>query len=179
MQWAAIDNLPVSAAAVVAGLASLGYVVARLQLGQRRFTLLDAVTVVLLMAIVTAAAVPLLDAASYGAKQSALLQNLYTLRSQIALYKQEHGGDPPVLYQGTLPQLLQATDASGVPGPRGSQHPFGPYLPLGIPGNPLTNRSLVTPIDAFPPTAASSNGGWLFHQETGQIAIDLPDMLNR
>ena len=178
MNWA-LTNLPMCAAGVVAGLVSLGYVAARFKFGGKRFTLFDAALVVLLMAIVSAAAVPLIEGASDQAKQSVLLQNLYTLRSQIALYKMEHGGEPPVVFQDTLPQLVQATDSAGVPGPRGSQHPWGPYLPLGIPPNPITGRATVTLTDTFPPTAASGNGGWLFHQETGQIGVDLPNLLTR
>jgi len=178
VKWA-LTNLPICAAGVVAGLVSLGYVAARFKLSGKHFTLFDAAVVVLLMAIVSAAAVPLIEGASDQAKQSVVLQNLYTIRSQIALYKMQHGGEPPVLYQGTLPQLLQATDASGIPGPRGSEHPWGPYLPMGIPPNTLTGRSTITLTDAFPPTAASGNGGWLFHQETGQISIDLPNMLTQ
>lgn len=179
MHCLAVQNLPFSAAAVVAGLASLGYVAARFRLGRRHFTLFDAVAMVLIMAIVTAAAVPLLDAATEGAKETALLQNLSALRSQIARYTEEHDGMPPVLYEGTLPQLLQSTDIQGMPGPRGQKRPFGPYLPTGIPANPLTGRTIITATPTFPPEEASGNGGWLFHQESGQIAIDVQGMLNR
>jgi general secretion pathway protein G len=172
-------SLPIAATAVVAGLSSLAYLALRFRRGRRIFTLIDAVIMVLLMAIVSAAAVPLVEESVRHAKDSAVLENLYTLRSQIALYKVEHNGDPPILYQSSFPQLLQATNAEGIPGPPGNDRPCGPYLRNGIPPNPVTGRVMVTSTDVFPPTAASGNGGWLYHQETGQIAIDLPEMLNR
>jgi hypothetical protein len=123
--------------------------------------------------------VPLLESSVAGARDAAVLDNLYTLRSQIGLYMLEHNGDPPILYQGSFPQLLQATNAEGVPGPSGGNRPYGPYLHNGIPRNPVTGRAIITLTEVFPPQAASGNGGWLFHQESGQIAIDLPEFLDR
>jgi hypothetical protein len=131
------------------------------------------------MGIVTAASAPILEAAAYTARHSALMQNLYTLRSQIGLYCLEHGGEPPVLVESTLPQLVHRTDANGTPGQSASRFPHGPYLPRGIPVNPVTGRSVITATDSFPPKAASGNGGWLYHEATGQIAADLPEALNR
>jgi len=179
VDFSSLVNLPIATSAVVAGLSSLAYLAVRFHGGRRQFTLIDAIIMVLMMAFVSAAAVPYLKAAAQGTKDSAVLQNLYTLRSQIALYKLEHNGEPPLVYQGTLPQLLQATNTDGVLGSPGNDRPYGPYLPKGLPVNPVTGRSIVTPTEVFPPTAASGNGGWLFHQQTGQIAIDLPEMLNR
>ena len=174
-----LGNVQLPAVVALAAIAALGYLVSHARHGRKQFTLLDGATVVLLMCIVAATAVPLLETAAQGAKQTALLQNLHALRSQIELYRAQHGGEPPVLYQGTFPQLIQATDAKGVPGLRGGNHPWGPYFPSGIPTNPMTGRTVVTASDSFPPTVASGNGGWLYHQPSGQIAIDLPGMLDK
>jgi type II secretory pathway pseudopilin PulG len=170
-------RLPATVA--LAAIAALGYFVSRSRKGPRQFTLYDFVATVFLMAIVAATSVPLLEAASQGVKQSTLIQNLADLRAQIKLYRLQHGGEPPVYYERTLPQLVQATDAGGVPGPVGSRRPYGPYFPRGIPVNPLTGRATVTLTDTFPPTNASGNGGWLYHQATGRIAIDAPGLLDR
>ena len=110
-------------------------------------------------------------------KESTLLQNLRTFRSQIELYKLEHGGELPVAYQGSFPQLIRPTNAAGLPGKKGSKYPYGPYFRQGIPANPLTGRSIVTLTDDFPPTSPSGNGGWLYHQLTGQIVPDAADFL--
>ncbi|MGO9115201.1 MAG: hypothetical protein ACLP9L_38810 [Thermoguttaceae bacterium] len=178
MDFGSLTNLPVAVSAVVAWLSSLVYVTVRFRRGRRRFSLIDALVMVLLMATVSAAAVPLV-VAMHRKNDSAVLASLYALRSQISLYKLEHKGTPPILCQGTLPQLLQATNAEGVPGPSGNDRPYGPYLDKGLPANPVTGKSTVTVTKVFPPTVASGNGGWLFHPATGQIAIDLPEMLNR
>lgn len=179
VNFIALMNLPIVVTALVAGLSSLAYLAVRLRGGQRHFRLIDAAIMVVLMTIGSAAAVPFLKSKAQGAMDSVVLDNLYTLRSQIALYKMDHRGDAPIFYQGTLPQLTQATNAEGVPGAPGNEQPFGPYFCKGLPANPVTGRTTVTLTDTFPPMVASGNGGWLYHQKTGQIAIDSPELLNR
>jgi general secretion pathway protein G len=147
--------------------------------GRTNLTVIDAVLLIVVIAIVCATAVPLIEAANRRAQQSTLAQNLHTLRSQIEMYKAEHGGRPPVLHEGTLPQMLQPTNADGVPGPAGNKYPCGPYLRSGVPLNPVTGRSVITAVQTFPPTATSGNGGWLYHQETGQIIPDLDEHLGQ
>jgi type II secretory pathway pseudopilin PulG len=165
-------------AAVLLGLiAAGGYVLAHARHRQFCFTILDALIVTAIMAIVTAVAMPLVTAAGNQARTSALLQNLHTLRARIELYKLEHKGAAPLLYEGTFPQLCEATNAEGVPGPPGKTYPYGPYFVTGIPVNPYTGVSIVTPTATFPPEAPSGAGGWLFHQPTGQISPDLDEHL--
>ncbi len=147
------------------------------QRNRGEFTLVDGLILVALMAIVSGTAVPVVESLSGRAKASAALQNLHTLRAQIELYKVEHGGKPPLLYEGGFPQLTSSTNEQGVPGKPGPKFPFGPYLRAGLPVNPLTNGHTVTPADTFPPEKPSGNGGWLYHQETGQIALDVEGYL--
>ncbi len=146
--------------------------------GKAEFTLLNAVILAIVVAIAGAFGVPLIEKVSGEAKRVTLLQDLRTLRSQIEFYKLEHAGEPPMLYQNTFPQLIRSTNAQGIPGQRGSEYPFGPYLSAGVPVNAITGCSIVTPVDTFPPTAPSGNGGWIYHQPTGQIAIDLKEFLS-
>ncbi len=133
---------------------------------------MNAVIFAVVIAIVGAVAVPLFETASGRAELSALLRNLHTLRSQIELYKAEHDGRPPVAYQGTFPQLIKATNDAGIPGPPGPEFPHGPYLRGGVPVNSMTGRSIVTLTETFPPDSPSGNGGWIYHQASGQIAAD-------
>src|SRR5208283_1221819 len=123
-------------------------------------------------------AMPLVVAAVHRTKDSAVLARLDALCSQITRHKLDHNGEPPIFYQGTLLQLLQATNADGMPGSPGKDRPNGPYFHQGFPANPVTGRSTVTRTTFFPPTKASAKGGWLFHQDTGQIALDLAEMLD-
>jgi general secretion pathway protein G len=177
--WQLWRELYLPATVALSTVAAIGYMVSHFRQGRTKFTFLDGLQIVFLMAIVAATAAPIIEAATNGAKQTALLENLYTIRSQMSLYRAQHGDTPPLLYGGTLPQLIQATSALGEAGIPGTAHPFGPYLPEGIPVNPFTDRAVITACETFPPAAASGQGGWLYHQETGQIAPDLPDMLNR
>jgi len=167
------------AAAVVAGVAILGYTLSRLRGGQRELGLVDALIVALAVALIAAGGIPLVESINRKVTQSALLENLRTLRSQIERYKLDHDGRPPVLHDGSLPQLIYATNREGLPGPPSGKYPYGPYLPAGIPVNPITGRSVVSPTDAFPPQQPSGNGGWLYHEPTGQIVPDLEGFLDK
>ena len=149
------------------------------QSGKSELPIMNALIVAVMVTILGAVTIPLLEMAGEQAKSTTLLQNLHTLRSQIELYKLEHNENVPVFYQGSLPQLIRATDVDGVPSAPGSKHPYGPYFRSGIPINPVTGRSIVTTTDTFPPTAPSGNGGWLYHQPTGQIAADLAEFLGK
>ena len=167
-------NLPT---AVLMGAIAAGvYVLAHMRRGEFCFSHLDAFIVAAIMAAVTAGSMPLINRVGEEAKASTLKQNLYTLRSQIELYKVEHGGALPLLYEGTLPQLTEPTDAGGTPGVAGKAHPYGPYLPL-IPVNPYTGTAVIRTAETFPPTAASDRGGWLYHEPTGRIVPDLAEHL--
>jgi len=140
---------------------------------------MDALILTIVIAIVGGTSIPLFEMVTGRAKVSALIQDLHVLRSQIELYKLEHQDRVPVLHEGSLPQLVRPTNAQGVPGKSGSRFPYGPYLRSGIPLNPVTGRSIITATDTFPPTSASGNGGWLYHQETGQIVPDSAEFLDR
>jgi len=144
-----------------------------------KLTLVDVAIFLVVAAVVGAVAIPVIEKATRRAQQSTLLENLRILREQIELYKLQHGGAPPVVHEGTFPQLIRATDLLGRLGSPGKKHPLGPYLRSGVPVNPVTGRSVVTLTDTFPPKAASGNGGWLYHQPTGGIAIDLEEYLDR
>jgi len=176
---ASLAGFELPASLAVGAAAAAIYLISLARQRRLEFTLLDALIVVAIMAVTTSVAMPFLATASDRANSSVLLQNLATLRTQIELYKIEHGGSPPLLYEGTFPQLTHATDAGGTPGPRGADYPYGPCLPAGIPANPFTGISTVTATETFPPTAATDVGGWLYHEETGRIAPDREEYLSR
>lgn len=172
-----IENLRLPAAVALGGIAALAYLVSFMRRRRTVFAWTDGMMLAVIMAIVSAAAIPALNVFGGFAKPAALQENLRILRTQIEMYKVEHRGQPPLLFQGALPQLAHATNTEGVPGPAGSQFPYGPYLPEGIPANPFTASSKVNPTEVFPPTAATDRGGWLYHQQTGRITADLDGYL--
>ncbi len=173
-----IRNLKQQAASGSAESREASAAIGRLRAGRIELSLMTAVTLAIVVAIAGAVAIQVLQGAGGQAKSSVVLQDLHTLRTQIQRYKIEHAGQSPVAYQGSLPQLLRATNTKGVPGPAGHDFPHGPYLHNGIPANVISGISVITLTETFPPEAASGNRGWLYHQASGQIAIDLPEYLD-
>lgn len=146
-------------------------------LRRHAFTLVEVLIVVVILAILAGTVIPQFTASSDDAKDSAALYNLHTLRAQIELYKVQHNGVAPALTGGAFPQLTLATDADGNTGQPGDTYPYGPYLASGVPPNPLTGTPTVTAVATIPPASESGTGGWLYHEDSGQIFIDDDDYL--
>jgi general secretion pathway protein G len=168
-------EIPVAAG--LAALAAIAFIIARVRQRGREFSLMDGLLLVMLMATATAGGIVFINGVSQYAKKAAVRENLQTLRTQIEAYKLQHRGEPPVLFNGSFPQLTEATDAEGIPGPAGKNHAYGPYFRSGVPVNALTGQNVVTPADTFPPMSSSGNGGWLYHQQSGRLAIDSVEYL--
>ena len=158
---------------VPVAIAGVCYVLIQFWLRRKGFSVLNGIILVAILAVVTAVAIPLAGIAGEHLTQTALGQNLHALRSQIAVYKEEHGGRVPVLYQGSLPQLIHTTNVLGDPGEPGPDYPYGPYLPDGIPINPITGSRRIAPCETVPPASASGEVGWLYHQQSGSIFPDV------
>ncbi len=161
----------------LAAVAGIGYVISCARRREGEFSLIDSLLLVILMSIATAGGITIAEAAPQNAKTVVARENLRTFRTQIEACKQQHCGELPVLYNGVFPQWTEATNASAIPGRADAKHPYGPYFRAGIPVNPLTGKSTVTPTELFPPTKPSGNGGWLYNQKTGKMAIDLAEHL--
>lgn len=146
------------------------------------FTLIEMLIVIVIMAVLAATVIPQFAATSEDAKDSTLQYNLHTLRSQIELYKLQHGGTAPALSSGDLPQLYKATDAAGTASADGqpdATHPYGPYILNAVPKNPLNgNTNTVTASATWPPAADTNAGGWFYHEASGRIAPNAAGHLN-
>ncbi len=89
-----------------------------------------------------------------------------------------HDGAVPALTSGSLPQLTSATDLNGNIGAAGPSFPFGPYMQSHMPTNPFDGHNTVIATAVFPPTATTTDGGWLYNAATGQIAPNTAGHLN-
>ena len=102
------------------------------------FTLVEILIVVIILGILAAIVIPQFTNASQDARKSSTTSLLQTLRSQIELYKLQHGD--------TLPALINATPATGWANLTGTSTynstTFGPYLQQ-MPVNPLNALSDV------------------------------------
>ena len=95
-------------------------------------------------------------------KASNLWCNLQSIRSQIELYRLQHGGRLPGNSPGVRiqEQLTGKTNADGTLNPNGL---FGPYLQM-FPENPYTGTSTVN--------TAGSDNGWDYNPATGEFTAD-------
>jgi len=126
------------------------------------FSLIELVVVVVIIAIIGAIAIPRMSRGAAGANDSAVLQDLTTMRSGLDLYAQEHGGTYPSTTPATL--LLQLTTYTDINGntqaTKDTVHIYGPYL-KSIPTLPVgTNKGLNTLTGTGP--AGTGAFGWYF-----------------
>jgi general secretion pathway protein G len=100
---------------------------------KKGFTLIEILIVVIILGILAAIVIPQFSSASSDAKKASLQSTVQTLRSQIALYKLQHGDKLPVL--DTNWDALTKTSA-------GDNGTVGPYM-QAVPVNALTGKSVV------------------------------------
>jgi len=126
------------------------------------FTLVEILIVVIILGILAAIVIPQFTNASQDARRSSLASQLQTLRSQIELFKLQHGD--------TLPNLVGAAPACWNPlttvtqWPAGSGNNFGPYM-QAAPSNPLNSYSNVSNGDGT--AAAAAACGFIYDYAAG------------
>ena len=109
------------------------------------FTLVEILIVVIILGILAAIVIPQFTEASNEARDSALVSDLQTLRSQIELYKIQHLGDAlPGAGTATLTEALEGyTDIDGAVVAQGTAGAKGPYMQK-IPVNPFSTADPAT-----------------------------------
>ena len=130
------------------------------------FTLVEILIVVIILGILAAIVIPQFTEASEDARNSALVSDLQTLRSQIELYKIQHldalPGAGGALF---LEAMTGKTDINGDVAAAGA---YGPYLQK-FPTNPFLDDDSVR-IDGA--AAGAETEGWHFNTTNGQIHAD-------
>ncbi len=128
------------------------------------FTLVEILIVVVILGILAAIVIPQFTSASVEAKESALMSNIQSMRSQIELYKIQHNDDLPG--QGTasfVDAMTGQTDVAGAPGTD-----YGPYVQK-IPTNQFNDLDTIREDMA---AAGAGTHGWHFDTTTGQFHAD-------
>ena len=120
----------------------------------RGFTLIEILIVVIILGILAAIVIPQFANASTQAKTSAVQSTVQTLKSQVALYKLQHGdvlpggGTTSTFSSGQFwTDLTTQTDSTGAAWTNSTANqtaggPWGPYM-QSIPTNSLTGGSNV------------------------------------
>jgi general secretion pathway protein G len=108
------------------------------------FTLVEILIVVVILGILAAIVIPQFTNASEEAKESSLVSDLQTMRSQIELYKVQHNGVVPgdtTTVSGAAAveaAITGLTNVSGVVQTEPGTGVYGPYLQK-LPKNPFTD----------------------------------------
>jgi general secretion pathway protein G len=102
---------------------------------RRGFTLVEILIVVIILGILAAIVIPQFTNASQNARESSLQSTLQTLRSQVQLFKLQHGDTLPNLITDWTP--LTASTSYGNP-----TQTYGPYM-QAVPVNPMDGDSNV------------------------------------
>src|SRR5438874_12058827 len=100
------------------------------------FTLVEILIVVIILGILAAIVIPQFTNASQDARESSLLSQLQTLRSQIELYKLQHKDKLPDLVTNWDPMTTKSDIDGGVAGALD----YGPYM-QAAPTNPVYTLS--------------------------------------
>ena len=132
------------------------------RLAARGFTLVEILVVVVILGVLAGIVLPQFSSAAGDSKDSALQQNLFRMRQQIELYRQQHNGDYPAL-ANFIEQMTLVSDQTGATAAIGTAgYTLGPYLQK-MPRNPYTD---TVPIG----DGAVGTSAWYYDESTGHIA---------
>jgi general secretion pathway protein G len=130
------------------------------------FTLVEILIVVVILGILSAIVIPQFTSASDTAKANALTTQLQTIRSQLELYRVQHGDSYPDKLSTNWDQLTQKTNASG--STTGDDLNFGPYLQKA-PTNAFSSGTTVVDVTGLDNDSTGAAGSWAYDSDTGAI----------
>jgi len=123
---------------------------------------------VVILGILAMVVIPQFSDASEEARESGVKSNLYTIRSQIEVYRQEHLNTFPTML-GFVEQMTSKTQRDGSVG-----GDLGPYL-LEFPANPYNKDATVNCKNGDAELGDGSTG-WHYNAATGGFnASDSPE----
>jgi prepilin-type N-terminal cleavage/methylation domain-containing protein len=160
------------------------------------FTLIELLIVVIILAIISAIAIPQFSAATADAQNSALDANLASVRNAVEQYRAQHAGfiypgvnassggtcpagaapgtGEPGTFQAFRDQMQFASNARGQTcSVAGGEFRFGPYLRQGIPNEPINNSAAIAVTNTgVPIIPAAATGGWAYDIRSGQFVMN-------
>lgn len=159
------------------------------------FTLIELLIVVIILAIISAIAIPQFSSATADAQRSAADANVAAVRNAIQLYRAQHQGNihPGVNASSGGPGCATGTKGGG--GEKSDQalkdqlqypsnklgqtctvadaeYRYGPYLREGVPLDPFTNSAAIAMQHDGKPLTADGTDGWAYDTVSGQFILN-------
>jgi general secretion pathway protein G len=140
------------------------------------FTLVEILIVVVILGILAAIVIPQFTNASTEARESALVSDLQSVRSQIELYKIQHNNDAlPGAGTATFVECMEGyTDKDGAVVAQGTVGALGKYMQK-IPVNPFSTADAATNlvrVETGASTAGADSHHWVYNTGTGTFQAD-------
>lgn len=151
----------------------------------RASRLLEALIVLMILGGLSSLVLPQFSSAARVSQETSLRDDLRYIRTQILVYRAQHGGTAPGYPDGdtTRPptttdfaaQMTLYTDAQGRTAiQKSEQFCFGPYLEQ-LPANPVNHSAAIRFIaaEALFPTVPGGSEGWFYQPATGTFAPNI------
>jgi general secretion pathway protein G len=164
---------------------------------EQGFTLVELLIVVIILAIMSAIAIPQFSSSTEDAKASSLETNLHGLRAAVELYYHQHNNRYPGVYAETdgttatataaaaqaafIAQLTRYTDRNGkVAGVKDATYKYGPYIKKAtLPKNPFLDGAAgvgvladIAQNDITAAITVDGTTGWKFYTKTGRVVAN-------
>ncbi len=152
------------------------------------FNIIELVVVIVILGIISAIAIPRISSANKNAGETALRENLATMRNGIAWYYAEHNSVWPgaISADGSgavakdadtfTKQLSLYSDATGkVSVEQSGQYPYGAYVRGGIPGvtvGPSVGKNSILVKTGATALVADDTSAWMYNVTTGEIIMN-------